>query len=202
MKNQLGFREIKDEILYHTTLTCTYKVGDVLKFGDDKRGMYTRVYNADYTINGKSAKEELKAISKKKIFHFLGKEKLQRVKKIISDYDFSLREVALEQVRLKKFKNYPSRLTSLFACHTLENAKMWFPLITWQKNNYQFVKLKCTGKIFVGDSWHNTNEGFSFAERLEKADKYWGEQLTETPRLETLFEGTAEVVEILESSNK
>jgi len=127
---------------------------------------------------------------------FSGK-KVNELYKVIDNYDFLVRELAIEDVRKSGFKKYPSRLTSLYVCDTMEDALVWFPLISWRQTDSKLLKLKCTGKLFIGDSLINKKNNCSYGYHLNQAQKYWSGEITDNPRFECLFEGKAEVVEIL-----
>jgi len=61
----------------------------------------------------------------------------------------ALRELALEEVRLKNFPAYPSTMACLYVSNTLEEAERWCKLfINWGRPTYQIVKLKIRGNCF------------------------------------------------------
>lgn len=197
MQNKTGYFEIKDEILYHTTADTMFKVGDEIECGNRKAGMYNRVYERTYTIDGKSIYDSEHHVPQLKNYKLISGKKVNKLNKVIDYYDFTVRELALEQVRKESFKKCPSRIGCLYACNNLDDALNWFPLISWNKEKAQLLKLKCTGKLFIGDTRLNTKENFSFNYYLEQAQKYWNGEVTKEPRFECLFEGKAEVVEII-----
>jgi len=197
MLQNTGYFEVKDKILYHTTNSKMFNVGDVLDVGKIKNNMYKRVFEKEYLINGESVYDSEHYVKKVKKYKLVSGKTINEFKNVIDDYDFSLRELAIEQVRTNGFKKYPSRFLSLYVCDNLNDALLWYPLISYKRENAQLLKLKCTGKLFIGDSRQNTKNNNSFNYYLEQAQKYWSGEITDNPRFECLFEGKAEVVEIL-----
>ncbi len=197
MSKQTGYFEIKDKILYHTTRGRNFNVGDVLNFGNEPNGMYKRVIDGDYTLNGETFYDESHHTKKLKKYCLVSGKKVNALYRIINNYDFAIRELALEDIRKHNFPKYPSRFKSLFVCDTLEDALVWFPLIGYKQQDTKLLKLKCTGKLFVGDSRVNRKDNNSYARQLEQSLKYWQGEQTSSPRFECLFEGTAEVVEVV-----
>lgn len=192
-----GYFEIKDKILYHTSNVTKFSVGEVFTCGDKNTNMYKSVFEKDYKIDGKSIYDvQTGYIPKVKSRKLVRGERINTLNGLIGDYDFTLRELALEEVRKSQFEKYPSRFKSLFVCDCLEDALMWKSKMSWKRSNCQFVTLKCTGKLFVGDSLINRTNNLSYNSSLERAKKYWSGEVTENPRFECLFEGVAEVVDV------
>lgn len=199
--NKTGFYEIKDEFFWHTTTGINLSVGDILQI-NNKNGMYHKVYDKDFTINNAHIYDEEGHLKKAKRHRLYRSKTIDEYKNVIDNYDFTLRELALENVRNESFKKYPSRFNCLYVCRSLEEGLVWFSYISHGKENCQFVKLKCTGNIFTGDSRINAKRNYSYKTILENAKKYWCGNTTANPRLETLFIGEAEVVEIIDEKIK
>lgn len=193
-----GYFEIKDKIMYHTSNSTKYKVGDVVTCGKENNGMHFSVFEKEYTVDGKSIYGSDGYIEKLKERKLVKAKRVNDLKFVICDYDFTLREIALEEVRKNEFKKYPSRLKSMFVCDCLEDALVWKPKMSWRRTGCQFVTFKCSGKLFIGDSRVNRTNNLSFGELLKRAQKYWNGEVTENPRFECLFEGKAEVIAVEE----
>ena len=111
------------------------------------------------------------------------------------------REYVLEQVRKEKYSDYPSRMFCLYCVRTLEDTKGWVEVFRLMKRPVlQIVKMKATGKIFDGDARHVLRDALSLNHKIELAENYWKAQ-GEKKIKESLFEGTVEVVEIIEDMN-
>lgn len=115
----------------------------------------------------------------------------------------ALRELAMEEVRLKKYSQYPSRLSSLYVSKSLEDAYNWANLfISLNRNVLQIVKLKVKGNIFTGDA-HNCFDGTIDKEyNLKEAESYWENKKNKknkTPIYETIVNGEIEVIEIIKT---
>lgn len=111
----------------------------------------------------------------------------------------ALRELALEQVRIEKYPNYPSRMACLYVSKTLEEAEKWFDyFISLGRPTYQIVKLKVNGNVFYGDAEKCFDGKLAEKENLLLAEKYWeNKNFDESSILEMLVDGDIEVVEIV-----
>lgn len=199
--SKTGFYEIKDKIFYHLFSYEKIKAGKIIETKSSKNGMWKRVYQNDYALNGQNTHSLINKVSKRKIFSFMGKEKLKKLSSIINNYDFALRELALESVRAEKFKKYPSRFSCIFVVESEKEALDWTSRLLWQRPNCQLVKLKCSGKVFVGDSKFNKKDNFSYEKSLQIAEGFWSGKESKTPQLELLFEGKAEIMEVIKELN-
>lgn len=113
----------------------------------------------------------------------------------------TLRELALEKVRKKKYPKYPSRMSCLYTSKSLSDAEMWAnSFINSGRKVYQIVKLRTDGKVFDGDAY-NVFDGTDNSEENERnADYYWSNKpniLGKERLVETLIDGNIEVVEIV-----
>lgn len=123
--------------------------------------------------------------------------------KVLIDYVFcqsrAVRETITELVRMKSFPQFPSRLSCLYVCDTLEKAMKWKQ--NFEDNNrtvLQLVKLKSDAPAFTGDaSLLPEVNGDSFDKKIEQANRYWSGELPGILE-ETLLGGKIEVVEIIE----
>lgn len=111
----------------------------------------------------------------------------------------ALRELALEQVRVEKYPNYPSRMACLYVSKTLEEAEKWFDyFVSLGRPTFQIVKLQLNGNMFYGDAENCFDEKLSEKENLILAEKYWkNEDFNESSIIEMLVDGDIEVVEIV-----
>ena len=124
-------------------------------------------------------------------------------RKVLVDYVFcqsrAVRETIAELVRVNSFSQFPSRLSCLYVCDTLEKAMKWKR--NFEENNrtvLQLVKLKSDAPAFTGDaSLLPEVNGDSFDEKIKQARRYWSGELLGILE-ETLLGGKIEVVEIIE----
>lgn len=73
----------------------------------------------------------------------------------------------MEEVRKKKYPNYPSRLASLYVSATLEEALKWYEMFTeWGRPTYSIVKVVVDGNIYVGDSWNCLDGGTTSRKKI------------------------------------
>ena len=147
------------------------------------------------------------------VFERINKEK-ELVDKLYSGLDVeltddlkkALREYALEEVRVKDYPDYPSRLSCLYVSNTLEEAEFWYNIFIEQgRLTFQIVKVSVEGSDFTGDAW-NCFEGTSDRNKnLDLAHRYWNNQDNlqgEKPIVETLVDGKIRVIEIIKENKK
>ena len=191
---------VKDQILYQVATDRDYKVGDIIEFGSSHNGQGNRIYNSKFN-DGKDAYHKIgfNYANSKKIFK--NKSLVIDMAKSLSESDFVLRELAAEEVRKEKYSDYPSRLKCMFLSEkrevALENLKTFY-----QKGfgtHFQAIAVKLEGRLFYARSKGLQRNGSSYGEYLRIADEYWSQDQNSTEEVkEILFEGKAEVVEIME----
>ena len=194
---------VKDIIMYQAT-TRDYKIGDVLQFGNDRNYQAERVFKTSYRMelaeNGMAEmflQDKLKKKKKK-----LKREEMKSICDILFSYGFSMRELGYEICRQLYHKDEPSRLTSMFLCEKAEEAKCY--LTTAQSKgkttNPKVVGVRLNGKLLKTSNSFNQRGGKSLDEFIEQAHAYWNgvdDNFEDTKSVEYLFEGTAEIVEII-----
>lgn len=114
----------------------------------------------------------------------------------------ALRELALEEVRAEKYPHYPSRMGCLYVSETLQESRNWAEyFIGLGRPTFSIVKVKVTGKHFIGDATKCFDGTVRKEENLRMAEKYWenGPNPPEEPPIhEYLVSGDIEIVEIIQ----
>ncbi|MBO5394923.1 MAG: DUF2441 domain-containing protein [Clostridia bacterium] len=195
--------EVKDLILYQVATDRNYKVGDKINFNNTTtNGQYNRVYNTKFTLNGNRASDEMYRAAKRKFRKFKHQEDVYEIAHKLEAYDVCVKELALEQVRLQRFKELPSRLHCMYLSLNKEIALQNIESMASNREklgkHFQAVAVKLNGKIFKAGRVYMSREGESFAHYLKKAEEYWSQSnLKDEEIKEILFEGEAEIIEIL-----
>ena len=196
--------KVKDLILYQISTDRNYKVGDKLTFGKVYNGQGNRILNTKFN-DGKNAMYKLgfNYADSKNIFK--KKDLVINLCKTMQESDFVLRELAVEEVRKAKYPNLPSRLRCMFLSNTkqvvLDNLKTFH--LKGVGKHFQAVAVKLTGELFYAKSVALPRNGLSYGEYMEIADKYWSQDQDSAESVkEILFEGKAEIVEIIEEFTK
>ena len=113
----------------------------------------------------------------------------------------ALRELALEEVRVKKYPSYPSRMACLYVSNDLQTALDWAEyFIKIGRPTFQIVKIKVNGNIFTGDAVKCFDATIDKSSNLIMAERYWRNEDNspdEPPINEILVSGELEVAEIL-----
>lgn len=198
-------KKVKDLIMYQAT-TRDYKVGDVLEFGKERNFQAERVFKTDYKMeNAENNMAEMFLSDKiKKKKKKIKLEEMKSICDILWNYGFSMRELGYEICRQLYYKNEPSRLTSMFLCEKPEEAMCYLTTAKTKGKETipKVVGVKLNGKILKTSNSFNMRGGKSIDEFIEQAHNYWkgvGDDFKDTKSIEYLFEGTAEIVEIIEN---
>lgn len=194
--------KVRDLILYQVATDRNYKVGDKIHFGEDPNGQEYNCFNLSFNKNGQALHEIGFTYAKKGVLK--DKNLVVEMSKALSNYDFLLREFALEDVRKKEFPNLPSRFRCMFlsesedvSLHDLQGF-----INRGAGTNLQVVKVKCSGEAHFVKDFAIGRQGLSFNEYKELARKYWAENNdSKIATKEILFVGDVEVVEILKEVN-
>lgn len=113
----------------------------------------------------------------------------------------ALRELALEEVRQKKYPQYPSRMGCLYVSKTFEEAEKWGDFFARiGRPTYHIVKLEVTGNCFVGDATKCFKGQVNKEENLRLAECYWEADVDSgNPQAicEMLVDGQITVIEIV-----
>ena len=191
--------KVKYLVLYQVATDRNYKVGDCLEFGKNLNGNGFRVLKSQFN-NGKKSYHHIgfDYINNSNIFK--NKKLLVNVCKAFSEMDFVLRELAAEEVRKTEFPDCPSRMKCMFLSDTKEKALS--NLKEFYKNGkgkiYQAVAVKLNGEVFYAKTVGLERNGLSYEQYCNVARKYWAQnQNAQDEVKEILFEGKAEIVEIL-----
>ena len=117
----------------------------------------------------------------------------------------ALRELALEEVRQKKYPKYPSRMGCLYVSKTFEEAEKWGDFFAQiGRPTYHIVKLEVEGNDFVGDATKCFKGCLSKEENLKLAEAYWEREAdadNQQAVCEMLVDGQITVVEIVKEIN-
>lgn len=195
--------KVKDLILYQVATDRNYKVGYKIHFGSEPNGQEFNCLNLAFTNKDGEPLYELGYNNAKKGI-FKNKNLLLDMSKALSNYDFIMREFAMEEVRKKEFPKLPSRFRCMFlsenedtCLHNLEGF-----IKRGAGKNLQVIKVKVNGEAHFVKSFGITRSGLSFNEYKKEAVKYWSQdQNSKAATKEILFVGDVEVVEILKEVN-
>lgn len=191
--------KVKDLILYQISTDRYYKVGDKLEFGKSYNYQGERVYNGAKLNKRRTYDDGYSFVDSKKIF--ANKKLVLDISKQLEEYDFILREIAFEELRKKEFKEYPSRLKCMFLIDNkevcLKNLKNFHH--KGHGTFFQVVAVKLNGNVFYATSKNARRSGLSYNDYYEMARDYWSQdQNSNLPINEVLFEGKAEIIEVIE----
>lgn len=192
--------EVKDLVLYQVATDRNYKVGDVLHFGEEDNFQAYRVWNSKlYDDKGRFAKQGYDFVQSKKIF--ANKKLVKKLSKAIEEADFIIRELAIEEVRKTKYPDEPSRLRCMFLTDSKEDCLKGVKTF-YQKghgSHFQAIAVRLNGKVFYAKEKAIGRWGLSYKEYSKLADEYWSQNQNSNVKIqEILFEGEAEVIEIMD----
>lgn len=194
--------QVKDVVLYQAT-TRDYKVGDILEFGKVRNFQAERVFATNYRMgNAQNGMAEMFLQEKLKKKKKLKQDEMKTICDILWNYGFSMRELGYEICRQQHYSDRPSRLTAMFLCDNVEDAKCYLTTAKQKgiSTNPKVVGVKLNGNLFKTSNSFNMRGGKSLDEFIEQAHSYWkgiDDNFKDTKSIEYLFEGSAEIVEII-----
>ena len=190
---------VTDEVYYHINTGEKLEIGSILKIGNSFNPFYDVVYNREHTKNGKDANEILLEMQRSKNL-LLNEDTASLILQTVNDDAMITRELMFEEVRKEFNSDLPSRLKCLYVCKTKKKIKDWINIFNrTNKKDFQIVKLKLTGTIFVGDVSFVLRQNISLNKKKEQARKYWQGEKQKNIN-EYLFVGVAVVEDIIESN--
>ncbi len=174
--------------VYHVVTERPMQVGQNIIFDEQHRsGVFNRVYEKINIVNDIYANPE-------------------KYNAVVLEHHTSvaLRELALEEVRQKKYPNYPSRMACLYVSKTLEEAEKWGEFfVRIGRPTYHIVKLKVEGNYFVGNATKCFDGQIDKTENIRLAEMYWENKIENSKEVicEMLVDGYITVVEIVKDIN-
>lgn len=114
----------------------------------------------------------------------------------------ALRELALEEIRISEYPDFPSRMSSLYVSRTMEEAEKWFDFFKGLgRPTFQIVKVKVVGRVFEGNANRCFEGTTDKIKNLDLAREYWKNDAksdwNNAPVVEVLADGDIEVLEIV-----
>ena len=200
-------KKVKDLILYQVATDRNYKVGDKLVFDKNiPNGQFKSVFQTSFKVDSKRPSDILYSIAGHR-FKKLKTNQLYELAHILEYYDVFVKELALEEVRANKFPDLPSRLHCMYLSISkdiaLQNIESMSKNTEKNGSQFQAIAVKLNGTIFKAGKFYMTRESESYEYYKEKAYGYWSQKdLRDDAVKEILFEGEAEVVEILKEIYK
>lgn len=176
-------------IAYHVVTDKPMYVGQQIIFDENHHsGVYKRVYEKLNVVND----------------IYLHPEKYDE-KTLEHHTSVALRELAMEEIRKKKYPQFPSRMGCLYVSKTFDEAEKWGDFFAQiGRPTYNIVKLDIEGNCFMGDATKCFGGHLNKEANLELAECYWNSEVrTENSQAvcEMLVDGKITVVEIVKEIN-
>ena len=130
------------------------------------------------------------------------KKLLEDAKKIIISEGINLREMAMEEYRIKNCSKIPSRLHSLFAC-SKDGVDFWASQIT--DNNVEVFRIEVFDDPFLSNERLLPDEGLSYGDKVKESYRYFNPRPKDLNSLtnEYLVQGKVKILEkVYEIRNK
>ncbi len=173
--------------VYHVVTERKMKINQVINFDDNTHsGVYNRVMSLE-----------------KEVLDIYNNPDKYKDVELDHHTKVALRELAMEEVRVKDFCNYPSRMNCLYVSSDIESAEEWANyFIKIGRKVYQLVKLEVDGNFFVGDA-NNCFEGtIDKNKNIELSYDYWNNIKNKKGKdvfPEMIVNGKIKVVEIIKT---
>jgi hypothetical protein len=180
-----------NKFVYHVVTEKPMTLNQIIIFDNDHHsGMFNRVYERENIV--------------KDIYANLNKYENQTFDHHLK---VAIRELAMEEVRKKDFPNYPSRLSSLYVCESLDDSMKWYNYFKKiNRPTFGIVKLEILeGKIFSGDANNCFDGTINKRQNIELARHYWSNlpNKKQLPVLkETIVDGKLKVIKIMKKEGE
>jgi len=198
--------QITNKVLFHVTATKPYKqsltMGQKLRVGDTDNPFFAFYENVrQYPItdsNGRvvdiMALAWLKHVRDGNIrtdYPILA----NIASEVATHYIMLCRELIMEDIRKAEFYSEPpSRQRCLYACDSLDEAKIWNSRIG---DNGAICEIACTGTIHRADAKLLLGDSEPISITRDRARSYWAGEVGPNPEMETLFVGDAVVTRMI-----
>jgi hypothetical protein len=189
---------------FHVTRTLPYNpngplsLGQTIRVGDQHNPFFAFFEGVrQYGVTTPSglvqvkAIKYLKSVQRGEIHSF---EFPRIAAEVAEHYLILARELILEEVRREIAPSVPSRKTCLWVADSASEAR------EWQKRlggNSKIARLQASGHVHRADASLLLGDSEPLSLTYTRANSYWRGEFSEIPELETLFSGSARVVEII-----
>ena len=173
------------EYVYHVVTEKSMVLGQKIVFDEENHnGVYNRVMTFKRIVEGEDVRGELADFIKSDM------EKWAKV---------AYRELALEEVRRKKYPQYPSRMACLYTSKSVDTAQSWAKFFQdIGRDVYSIVRLRVVGNVFDADARNCFDGTEIMQENIDRAEHYWKNDIVhDKPVIETLVDGDIYVDEII-----
>lgn len=175
-------------IAYHVVTERPMRVGQQIYFDEkNKSGVYQRVMDKLEIVNNIYANPSK-----------YNQDTLEHHTSV------ALRELAMEEVRQKKYPQYPSRMACLYVSKSFEEALSWAEFFAQiGRPTYNIVKLQIDGNCFMGDAEKCFKGQLSKEQNLILAEEYWKKPFDSSKQgiCEMLVDGKITVLESVREIN-
>lgn len=181
------FKKVTNEILYHINRKNglnTYsllQIGDVIETNKKKYNPFRNSYEICFLPYEKEGEIDADPIESAKTYWRFTKE------------------LAIEQTRISINPDLPSRWHGIWLSDE-EHLGYWEQMALINKEKYQIVKMKLNGVLFEGDAHWIELSPTPLEKVREKAYYYWNGCIFRPGKMEYIFEGKAEVIELVKHS--
>ncbi len=190
--------QVENQTYYQIAKNRNYRVGDKLYFGKEDNGQ-VRIFDFSFAHDGQPLHKHAFKDAKKGVFK--NKERIKKYAIALNEYDFLLRELALEEIRKEKFSSAPSRFKCMYLFDNKDKMLEAFDYCKKQGKSplVQAIAVKATGEAFYCKDVSLGRSGKSYNEHKQAAIEYWSQdQNSSKETKEVLFVGDVEVIEIID----
>lgn len=175
------------------------EVGDIINTKNRYNKFYDEIYDSEYLLDGIDVNMLLINKRRNKEYGNFTMDEFKLIYETVNNSAMVTRELVFEEVRKEINSDFHSRLRCLYVCENMKEINKWleiFKRTNKSDKDYQIVKLELTGKCITCDASYILRQKVSLNKKREQAKKYWNGEIKDK-EMETLFEGTAVVKEII-----
>ena len=106
------------------------------------------------------------------------------------------RELIWEDIRKTEFPHLPSRKHCLWLIPDLEGLRYWIDNLELKKGEFEYkiARVEAQGKFHSADESLLGHESEPYPQTALRARKYWSGEMSDSRKVEVLFEGSLKVV--------
>lgn len=183
--------------IYHVVRNRDVHEGDKIEAGSGYNFFAQRLFGKDFSVEEKDINEILLT----KTIEDLSAAEKNMLKSYVYESCAIVRELVLENYRLKNCPDLPSRLKCLFCCKTFQQAQKWVPILKRmnKSGSVKIVELEADGQIFEADGNLMLRNTLSVFDKENIAENYWKNKMPIVER-ELLFVGEAKVLKVFDTN--
>ena len=185
--------QVYDKILYHISRENSWKIGQIITAGKGENPFWSKCKDYSPTVilgeQSMLLREMLRQFQDPPFslsdtnFRWL----YEQLKDVSQEFAMYVREQTFEDIRKQYYPELPSRHCCLWLAEA-DTIPYWKSMDDGPRS---LLELKLQGTLFCGDEYWLHTDSFSSCEYIKRAHHFWQGEMSNEPRKEFMFCGTA-----------